>query len=311
MKIDKTDKSERSGMEKDTVASQEVFDYYEKNWRQIVACYDIGADGLPCDPAFYRRLIYLRILREMKVNNILDVGCGSGRTVLDALQMNREVKGIEPIGPLMKAAKVLLVENGQNPDLIEQNEIFDLKGWEADTFDTVAVLSVLPHVCLDKWDLTHQYLVRLIKKGGYFIASYRNDLFDLFTFNSFTIDFIVNSLWDCEVGQPLKSPKIVSALKGLIRNPDIPGPFHTCAKDKTFGKLTRINSNPLEMTSYLSRFGLEVLKTYFYNYHCVPPLLDEANQDFRTISHKMDMEMVEDWRGNFLASTFVILSRKP
>ncbi|MCZ6775499.1 MAG: class I SAM-dependent methyltransferase, partial [Ignavibacteria bacterium] len=133
-------------MKDNTGTSQEVLEYYKRNWKEIVSCYDIGEDGLPRDPAFYRRRVYLNILQESKADNILDVGCGGGRTVLDALQMGRQAQGIEPIEPLAKEAKTLLAEFGQDPDLIKKADMAELQYWNRRTFGTVAVLSVLPHV---------------------------------------------------------------------------------------------------------------------------------------------------------------------
>lgn len=297
-------------MKSSTGTSKTVLDYYERNWSEIVACYELGDDGLPRDPAFYRRQIYIRILEETKADNILDIGCGGGRTVLDALELGRKVQGIEPIEPLVRAAKALLAESGQDSALIKQMDMAELGHWKPFTWGTVTMLSILPHVSQDKWEVTHEYLTRLVGKGGYFIASYRNDLFDLFTFNSFTIDFIVNILWNCPSLQGFHSSESVEEFKKLIHNPDIPGPFHTDARDKSFGKLTRVNANPLEMPTYLRRFGLRVQKTYFYNYHCAPPLLRKTIHDYRLLSHNMDKEMSEDWRGHFMASTFVICAIK-
>lgn len=292
-------------------SKQKVFDYYNRNWKGIVNCYDIGDDGLPVDPAFYRRLIYLRILAETGADNILDIGCGSGRTVLDAFEMNRQVHGIEPVEPLLAAAQGLLRENGHDPNVVKKGAIQELSEVEANSYNAVSVLSVLPHIERADWDGAHSNMARLLRPGGYFIASYRNDLFDLYTFNSFTVDFIVNSLWNCDISDALRTDDTINALKKLMQNPDVPGPTYTRAKDAAFGTLTRVNSNPLEMAPYLAGFGLELKKTYFFNYHCVPPLLSDSIKDYRLISHRMNLEMSENWRGNFEASTFVVLAQKP
>ena len=252
----------------------------------------------------------MRILEETGADNILDIGCGSGRTVLDVFEMNRRVHGIEPVEPLLAVAQELLSANGHDPNVVEKGDIQGLSKLEADSFNTVSVLSVLPHIERAEWDAAHRNIARLLRAGGYFIASYRNDLFDLYTFNSFTIDFIVNSLWNCDILDALRTDDTIKSLKKLIQNPDVPGSSYTCAPDKNFGTLTRVNSNPLEMSSYLAGFGLELKKTYFFNYHCVPPLLSDSIKDYRLLSHRMNLEMSEDWRGNFEASTFVVLAQK-
>lgn len=297
-------------MSGETATSIEVLQYYERNWEQIVRCYDIGPDGLPVDPAFHRRRIYVRFLAETGADDILDVGCGGGRTVLDALQMGRRVKGIEPVAPLVDSARSLLAHHGFDPSLIYHGDMAEVQEWAPRQFGMVAALSILPHVDRDRWDVTHDYLVKLVADGGYFVASYRNDLFDLYTFNSFTVDFFMNSLWSCVPCRRMGREHLLAGLKGLLTNPDVPGPYYTAAEDKSFGRLTRVGSNPLEIPTYISRFGLTLVKTFFYNFHCVPPLLKDATPDFRAISHEMDMEMSEDWRGHFMASTFAVLAQK-
>lgn len=293
-----------------TGTSERVLQYYEANWRQIADCYAVGEDGIPKDPAYYRREIYLKILRETGADDIVDVGCGGGQTVLDALLLGRQARGVEPVAPLVEAARQLLSRNGQDPKKIHPGDLAELGRWEPASCGTIALLSVLPHVNRALWDPTHRDISRSLKRGGYFIAAYRNDLFDLYTFNSFTVDFFQNSLWDCAAGQPLRRETVVSELKKLMANPDIPGPEATAAKDKSFGTLTREYANPLEMPSYLARFGLKVVRTYFYNYFGVPPLMQDKVKDYRKICHQMDMTMSEDWRGHFMASTFVVVARK-
>ena len=95
-------------------------------------------------------------------------------------------------------------------------------------------------------------------------------------------------------------------LKGLVTNPDVPGSYFTAAEDKSFGHLDRVKSNPLSISSYLSRFGLQVEHTKYYHFHCVPPLLKDAIDDYRDINHQFELTISEDWRGNFMAAIFMI-----
>ena len=293
-----------------TATSKEVLEYYNRNWAKIARCYDLGDDGLPVDPAYYRRLIYLNVLEETGADRILDVGCGGGQTVLDALEMGRAVKGIEPTKALVDSAQELLRTNGYEGDVISQNDLLALNQWPSHSFGSIVALSVLPHIQESRWDETHQALVNLIADDGYFIASYRNDLFDLFTFNSFTVDFVINVLFDNQACRPLKNRAVREKIESLISHPTIPGPQHTSAQDKSFGLLTRVNSNPLTMPAYLARFGVMQLKLYFFNFHCLPPLVSSSFPDAKTFSHEMNLNLAEDWRGYFMASTFLVVGKK-
>ncbi|MCI0563983.1 MAG: class I SAM-dependent methyltransferase [Nitrososphaera sp.] len=297
-------------MSETTATSKEVLDYYARNWEQITRCYDLGEDDLPLDPAYYRRLIYLRILRTTGADRILDIGCGGGRTVLDALEMGRVVRGIEPTTELVSAARKLLRDSGRDPDMIAQDDMISLRSWKPRSFGTVSALSVLPHVAEAQWDETHNMLANLIVEGGYFIASYRNDLFDLFTFNSFTVEFVVDTLLNNDTCKKQEMKNIKESVESLLTHPKVPGSQFTTAKDKSFGSLTRVNSNPLTIRTYLSQFGLKLVKLFFFNYHCVPPLLADRIPDYQVLSHEMNLTLAEDWHGYFMASTFLVLAKK-
>ena len=289
-----------------TGTSEHVLDYYSRNWDKIANCYDVDDQGLPVDPAWYRRRLYNEFLDRVKPTNLLDVGCGGGWTVLDALERGVDAKGIEPVAELKEHGVQLLENNNQDGARITQQDLAVLSELPSESLDCISLLSVLPHVPRDKWDQVHDDIVRVLRPGGRLIAAYRNELFDLFTFNSFTVELYDQSLWNCESCENLDTDKMVDDLKCLITNSDLPGPYFTAAKDKSFGNLERVKSNPLSMPLYLSQFNLSVVKTQYYHFHCVPPLLSENVHNFREINHQLELSMSNDWRGNFMAAIFMV-----
>ena len=80
-----------------TATSKDVLNYYERNRGKIANCYDLDHKGLPVDPAWYRRRLYNLFLKEYKPKSVLDIGCGGGWTVLDALKKGISAIGVEPI----------------------------------------------------------------------------------------------------------------------------------------------------------------------------------------------------------------------
>ena len=289
-----------------TGTSEGVLDYYSRNWDKIANCYEVDKNGLPVDPAWYRRRLYNEFLDRVKPSNLLDVGCGGGWTVLDALEKGIDAKGIEPVAELKDYGVKLLENNNHDGNSITQQDLAVISELPSESLDCISLLSVLPHVPLEKWHEVHENIVRVLRPGGRLIAAYRNELFDLFTFNSFTIEFYDQTLWNCEPFKNFNSGEKVDKLKSLIANPDLPGPYHTVAKDKSFGNLERVKSNPLTMPSYLSQFGLEVKNTQYYHFHCVPPLLSDQVNNCREINHQLELSMSEDWRGNFMAAIFMV-----
>lgn len=289
-----------------TGTSKEVLDYYSRNWDKIANCYAIDEDGFPRDPAWYRRQLYQQFLERAKPRSILDIGCGGGWTVLDAIERGLMARGIEPVQELKEFGCRLLQQHGYDPNLITQDDLSSIAALPASSEDCISLLSVLPHVPRDCWDQVHKDIARTLKPGGRLVAAYRNELFDLFTFNSITVEFFDRSLWDDEVFHTLRHDRTLEMLKGLITNPDLPGPYFSAAADKSFGKLDRIKSNPMTMSSYLEQYGLKVERTRFFHFHCVPPILADKTKDFRKINHQMEITMTDNWRANFMAAIFMV-----
>jgi len=288
----------------------EVLAYYRRNWDRIVRCYDLDAHGYPIDPAWYRRRLYREFLDREKPKRVFDVGCGAGDTVMDVLERGQQGYGIEPVPELVEAGRDLLRRKGHDPERIRQGDLSHLAERPAELYDCVSLLSVLPAIPLDAWEAAHTNIASNIRPGGWFVAAYRNHLFDLYTFNSFTMEFYDATLWEPEACAGLRNESTLAALKSLVRHPDVPGAFHTNSPDKAFGRLQRPKSNPLMLPAYLARFGLRVERTRFCHFHCVPPLLNERIAGVQDINHRMELSLADDWRGNFMAAMVMIEARK-
>jgi SAM-dependent methyltransferase len=288
-----------------TATSAGVIDYYSRNWERIANCYALGDNGLPVDPAWYRRRLYGEFLDRMKPASVLDIGCGGGWTVLDALERGIAARGIEPVAPLQQYASRLLAARGFDSSLVDRDDLAALDAMPSESQDCIALLSVLPHVPRQRWAEVHRQLSRVLRPGGCLIAAYRNELFDLYTFNSFTVEFYDTSLW---AGASFADGReaLVAKLKQLMTNPDVPGPYFTAAVDKTFGQLERIKSNPLQMPSFLSGLGLHLNRTRYYHFHCVPPLMMGQVEAAAAVNHDMELTMADDWRGHFMAAMFLV-----
>ena len=292
-----------------TGTSQDTLEYYAKNWDKIANCYTLDNNGFPIDPAWYRRRIYNNILKKLSPKSLLDIGCGGGWTVLDALELGIDAKGIEPILQLKEYGNNLLKKHGHDGDRITKNDLSVLYDLPSNSVDCIAFLSVLPHVPKKEWGNIHQNINRILKPNGQLIAVYRNKLFDLFTFNSITLEFYDQSLWRGKLFDELKSNHF-NQVKDLITNSDLPKPYHTNAMDKSFGKLRRVKSNPLTIEKYLSSFNMQFNNISHYHYHCAPPLMMDKIKDYQQINHDMELNMSNNWRGNFMSAMFVIEATK-
>ena len=288
----------------------EVLAYYRRNWERIVHCYDTDSEGYPIDPAWYRRRLYNEFLDREAPQHVLDVGCGAGQTVFDVLSRGAQGEGIEPVPELVAAGQALLESNGHPPGAIRQGDLSDLPNVPAASYDCVALLSVLPAIPFAAWETAHKNIAACIRPGGWMVAAYRNQLFDLYTFNSITLDFYNEVLWDRSAIGRDPDEDALNGLRSLITHPDEPGRFHTSAPDKAFGRLERPKSNPLTLARYLAPFGLKVERIRFCHFHFVPPLLDAQVKDLKSANHQLELTLSDDWRGNFMAAMAFVEARR-
>lgn len=288
----------------------QVLDYYARNWENIAHCYDTDSLGLPIDVAWYRRGLYNEILKRRRPSTVLDVGCGGGWTVLDALDLGIDAFGIEPVEKLVQFGQDMLRRNNYDAERLAIGEIAGLSKIEGESLDALSFLSVLPHVDEADWDAVHQTASRVLKQGGVFVAAYRNTLFDLFTFNRLTLEFVESSLWEPMRANLAFSEELKNSLRTLVTNPDKPSLHFTGSQDATFGTLRRVKSNPLDITNLLARHGLELNNIHFYHFHCVPPLIEAHVKNYRQINHELELTHSQDWRGNFMAAMFLVEATK-
>jgi len=77
--------------------------------------------------------------------------------------------------------------------------------------------------------------------------------------------------------------------------------------------MVTFGDNPFEVGPDLERFDLHQVD-FFYKFHALPPLLKGASPELREIfmceSRGYEVDRARDWRGHFLASTFIIVCRK-
>jgi len=68
--------------------------------------------------------------------------------------------------------------------------------------------------------------------------------------------------------------------------------------------------NPLVLGRQFSQAGFVQVRTLFYHFHCLPPMVSgEISMLFREQSLAMESDP-EDWRGYFMASAFVVVATR-
>jgi hypothetical protein len=130
---------------------------------------------------------------------------------------------------------------------------------------------------------------RMLAPDGYLVIAHSNELFDLFTFNKYTVSF-------CEEHFGVDVRSLVSRPNEPSRN--------------SFN----VRENPLAYTYKLAKLGFKVEQTEFMNFHEVPPLLMQV-ADFNDLDSRMYRDTLafpesERWKLMFQCSMFGVRARR-
>ena len=142
--------------------------------------------------------------------------------------------------------------------------------------------------------------LRNISDKGHIVFSLRNALFDFSTFNSYSVNAFSNLFCIDEYDQ--KTQDLFFSTMGKFSN------FESSNIDSK-GVISNTH-NPLTIENdLLDDLNLSLKGIYFYHYHCLPPFFEKLDKlNFRKKS--LEIEDPLDWRGNFLASGFVVHAQK-
>lgn len=140
----------------DTAYNQE---YYDAQWSSLT-------DYIKYNPgARHRRKAILDIVKELKVDSVLDVGCGNG-------MMIREMKGVLKGSPNFHGADLsgAVVEQNQNFDKDSKYYQLDIqKDSLPKKFDLIVCSEVIEH--LENRTLAYQNLRKMLNPGGYLLIT--------------------------------------------------------------------------------------------------------------------------------------------
>ena len=137
------------------------------------------------------------------------------------------------------------------------------------------------------------------------MIEFRNKLFSLFTFNRYTIEFILDDL--LLATDPSVKDALVSELDRRCAV-DLPPPRLLRSDGKPdYDAIRARYHNPLELPELFSAAGLRFVRIHWYHYHVAPPMLEQkiGREVFRSESMRLEGR-TDDWRGHFLCSAGVV-----
>ena len=146
---------------------------------------------------YFRMLIALdRLSKRSDVKTVFDVGCGGCEPMLECLKAGFDVSGIDFSNEMLQEGKKRLARHGFDPGLAWQADFLDINSLPKEKFDAVLMLGVVGYNKDDDACLTN--VAHLLRRGGVTLVEFPNDLFSLYTFNNFSVEFFMNRLWSGE-----------------------------------------------------------------------------------------------------------------
>jgi hypothetical protein len=167
-------------------------------------------------------------------------------------------------------------------------------------YDAAIALGVLPHFEDIRKPLMQFH--GLLKDDGLLVAQLRNDLFDMFTLNEYSYDFVWNELLsEVSLGQ-LATIAMDDRLRDVLNFEDGVG---DSAGDAAFESGEHQHySNPLTIEGDFAASGFSTENILFHHYHAMLP---EFESTFRQEMYEQSLKLEDpnDWRWHFVASAFL------
>jgi SAM-dependent methyltransferase len=229
------------------------------------------------------------IPRELyKVNTrIMDFGCGDAVHFEQFVRTGCSITGVDISRDMIDLAKKRLSELNINPGSVKVGGVESLKENKSCSLDAVLSFNVLAYLSDDEIDTFYKEVYRLLRPGGYLIVTHSNELFDMFSMNQYTIDFIKKHL--------LIGDEFINLLDPLINKPMINQLIPTY----------NVRENPLSYKFKLDRYGFTELQQEFINLHNAPP---RFLVDGKSYPDTLNWKAEEKWKLMFTCSTYGSLS---
>lgn len=247
-----------------------------------------GYVGKLKDPYHRHRLEVIKALIPAELyqtgKKIFDFGCGDGVLFPDFIKAGAEIGGVDIADNMISLAKARLIELEVNPDAARLGGVKELSKEKSTFYDAIFSFNVLAYLTDAEEALFYQEAKRILRPGGYLIVTHSNELFDLFSQNAYTGEFL----------KQLVSETYKDQVSKLI------------VGDKQAVVTYNVRENPLAYKHKLTTHGFSEVRQEFINLHEAPPSLLKEQKSY---PDTLSLPEAERWKLNFTCSTFGSLSR--
>jgi SAM-dependent methyltransferase len=261
------------------------------------------------------------VLAESGAKSILDAGCGPASFLRELVDTGMELYGFDLTPEMVLEGQRVFANLGLPPERIWEGSVLDRQAFRdpqnsmTGRFDAAVCSGVLPHIPEAGDLVVIQNLHDAVRPGGLVVVEARNALFALFTLNRYSFEFFRDVLirpgplsLDVTTAELNAIEDALDRLQEIFRM-DLPPVRTGDPESPGYDEVLSRTHNPFELKQQFKANGFTGVRTLFYHYHCLPPMLAESMGDsYRRKS--IQMEDPEDWRGHFMASAFIITGKR-
>lgn len=260
------------------------------------------------------------LVDELAPGRLLDAGCGPASMLRHLVRAGRDVYGFDLTPEMVAEARRVMKGLGVPQQRVWQGSVLEVDAFACPSepqasYDAVVCVGVLPHLREADELQVIRNLRDTLRPGGVAIVEARNELFSLFTLNRYSHELFMQRMVPVAALRAHAGDE-AAGLEGALRQ--LEGMFRTDVPPVRKGKqdepgydevVSRLH-NPLVLGRQFMAQGFARVRTLFYHFHCLPPMLGgQAPNLFRTQSLAMEADP-EDWRGYFMASAFVVVATR-
>ena len=274
-------------------------EYYDQQAESYKNMYEDNYEKYPAN--LIRLKMLLKKLKDTNSKTILDVGCGTCAPMIILLKEGFSVKGCDFSDEMIKIGKSQLENEGFDSNLIFQADVENDSTLPNEKFDTIFALGVFPHLIDESLSLRN--LKKRLSPNGKLYIEFRNELFSLFSLNKYTLDLFVNKILDFNSIPNNIQKDLITFYTNMFQ---IEKPIQNNSGKLSYDDILARYRNPLTIENDLFKInGLKIDNILFYHFHALPPIFFKKYENFFK-QKSLEIEKPDDWRGNFMASAFVV-----
>ena len=266
------------------------------------------------------RDILIDLLTRAEIRNVLDAGCGPASFLRYLIGKGVDLYGFDLTPEMVVEARRIFAKCDIATDHIWEGSVLEPADFQMPdlteklAYDAAICIGVLPHIHEEADAVVIENLRNAVKEDGLVVLEARNQLFALFTLNRYTHQLFmeelirVDDLRDRTGHLSTNFETAVKEMEGQFRM-DIPPVRKGKQGEPGYDEILSRTHNPLLLREQFAAAGFKDVQLLFYHYHCLPPVFEGTLGEFFR-RESLAMEDPTDWRGYFMASSFLLAGRR-